>query len=601
MDRRERLHSWLAIALLIAVPMAVCFPIAGHPPVYDDHLLLGGNADILEGRTPLGGAFGRPYWGSSPEAALNEIYRPLAIASLGADARLAGSGPAGMHVTALLLHAANVLLVYMMVTLLFGRRAMAFLTALLFSVHPIVLEVVAPLSGRSDLLAAFFLLSASCLVLIFARGDGWKAHAALCGVILACAAGVLSKEHVAVAPLVLGALLLALDPAPRRSRIAMAMGGAAAGVLAAVALRGQVLGYLWRTGAPLDPQTAYLAWVGNPLLEAGIVPRLLTAAKIAGKAVGLLFFPAGQSADYCYDQIAVEQGPGGPAAWLGVGLIVACGAALLKWRRRRPVLWIAIAWAGLTFLLTSNAVIPIGAIFAERFLYLPAAGASLAVAALLWSAASGGAGTRRRRFAAGAGLLLAGVWIGLFLDRRSDWSSDLSLFSATAEASPRCARGHSNHGLALQRDGRLDEATAAYERALAIAPGLTGTGIALTGALLELNRSEEAVDAARRAARSAGDDPGARRVLADLLVAAGLSAIDAGDDRRFLATTEAAAAIDPSHATAHFNLALHAYRARDPERARRHTRDAQAAGYVLPKGFLEAVGLKEEGPPIAGR
>ena len=580
----------LTAALLLAIPLVIGLPIVGHPPVFDDHLLLGGNADILEGHRPAREALFRRYWGSAPEASLNEIYRPIAIASLAADALLAGSGPRGMHVTALLLHGFNTLLVYCLVTLLFQRRMTALLAALFFSIHPIVLEVVAPLSGRADLLAAFFLLAASCLAILFVRGSGWPATLALVGAAVASALGVLSKEHVLTAPLVLGSLLLAAGLGTERRRILIAIGGSAAGVLAALALRVGVLGYLWRSGPPLDPQTAYVAWIGNPLLETGFISRLLTVARVVPKAMGLLLLPLRQSADYCYDQIAVERGSPSLVSLLGLGLTIACVAALLLWRRRHPVLWAGLAWGVLTFLLTSNAVVPIGALFAERFLYLPAIGSSLAIGALFERIARSGKG--RPLVATAAASILAILYIALFINRTADWSSDGALFAATARSSPRCARGHSNHGLTLQREGRLEEATVEYQRALEIAPGLTGAGISLTGSLLDLDRSDEAAAAARRTAETAGDDVTARRLLADLLVAAGLRAIEAGDEHRFLVTTETAAAIDPGHGTAQFNLALHAYRAKDLEAARRHTRDAIQAGYKLPDGFLKAVGLE---------
>jgi len=600
MSRPQWRSQGLAAALLLAIPLVIGFPIVGHPPVFDDHLLLGGNADILEGRLTALDAFFRRYWGSPPEAALNELYRPVAIASLAADARLAGSGPRGMHVTALLLHAFNTLLVYCLVTLLFRRRLTAFLAALFFSIHPIVLEVLAPLSGRADLLAGFFLLAASCLAILFVRGNGWPSMLALAGSIIASSLGVLSKEHVLTAPLVLGALLLATGLGPeRRGRILIAIGGSAAGVLAALALRVGVLGYLFRSGLPSDPQTAYLAWVGNPLLETGVIPRLLTVARIVPKALGLLLLPLRQSADYCYDQIAVEEGLPGLVSLLGLGIVIACAAALLLWRRRHPALWAGLAWGVLTFLLTSNALVPIGALFAERFLYLPAIGSCLAIGALLERIARSGKG--RPLVATAAASILAVLYIALFINRTPDWSSDGALFAATARSSPLCARGHSNHGLTLQREGRLEEATVAYERALAIAPGLTGAGISLTGSLLELDRSDEAAVVARKTAATAGGDAAARRLLADLLVTAGLRAIDAGDDHRFLVTTEAAAAIDTGHGTAHFNLALHAYRMKDLEAARRHTRDALQAGYNLPEGFLKAVGMEDDQAPVLAR
>ena len=597
MDRHGWRSSGLAIALLIAIPLAVGSPIIGHPPVFDDHLLLGGNADLLEGRLPARETFFRRYWGSAPEATLNELYRPVTIASLVLDARLFGSGPAGMHATALLLHAINTLLVFWLVTLLFHRRRTALLTALLFSVHPIVLEALAPISGRSDLLAAAFLLTASCLAVVFVRGEGPRAAVALAGTVAACALGVLSKEHVVTAPLVLAALLpIAVQDAGRRSRTIIACCCAAAGTGGALWLRTGVLGYLWRSGLPPDPQTAYLAWVGNPLFGTGTVSRLLTVAGIVPKALMLLLFPLRQSADYCYNQIPVEEGLPGPASLLGLGVTIVCVAALLLWRRRHPAIWVALAWGALTWLLTSNALVPIGALFAERFLYLPAIGSCLVVAALLDRIAE-----RRRVLAVVSAIVLAILAATIFTIRRSDWSSDEALFAATARSSPGCARGHSNHGLTLQRQGRLPEAAAEYARALDIAPGLTGAGISLTGSLLEMDRPEEAVSVARSTAQAAGDDATTRRLLADQLVAAGLRAIDAGDDRRFLVTTEAAAAIDPGHGTAHFNLALHAYRAGDIERARMHTRDALGAGYALPAGFLEAVGIQPDGTPVQGR
>jgi tetratricopeptide (TPR) repeat protein len=360
-----------------------------------------------------------------------------------------------------------------------------------------------------------------------------------------------------------------------------------------------VLGYLWRSGSPADPQAAYLAWVGNPLLETGMVSRLLTVAAIVPRGLALLFFPARQSADYCYNQIPVEEGVPGLLSLVGIGVTMAGVAALLLWRRRHPAIWLALAWGALTWLLTSNALVPIGAIFAERFLYLPAIGSSLVIAALLDRAAA--RGQRLRVLATAAGVILVLVSAALFTLRRADWSSDEAIFAATAASSPRCARAHSNHGLTLQRQGRLQEATAAYERALAIAPGLTGTGLSLTSCLLDLDRFEAAAEAARSTALRAEADVAARRLLADLLVTAGLRAIDAGDDRRFLVATEAAAAVDPDHATAHFNLALHAYRAGHLEQARLHTRDALRAGYKLPEGFLKAVGMEADQAPVPGR
>ena len=87
-------------------------------------------------------------------------YRPVITLSYMLDYSIWRLRPAGYHLTNILFHAANCLVVYLVVFFLSGNLFISFLTALLFAIHPIHTESVAWISGRTDIIASlFFFLS----------------------------------------------------------------------------------------------------------------------------------------------------------------------------------------------------------------------------------------------------------------------------------------------------------------------------------------------------------------------------------------------------------------------------------------------------------
>ncbi|MEI6637564.1 MAG: hypothetical protein WCO99_13420, partial [Planctomycetota bacterium] len=98
-----------------------------------------------------------------------DFNRPVHLASLMLDAAVWGREPFGYHLTSILLHAANVVLLWLLVrdVLARGRGSGAtpqaivpMLAALLFAVHPVVVEAVCEPTFREDLLAAAFTFTA---------------------------------------------------------------------------------------------------------------------------------------------------------------------------------------------------------------------------------------------------------------------------------------------------------------------------------------------------------------------------------------------------------------------------------------------------------
>lgn len=98
-------------------------------------------------------------------------YRPLTLLSFYSDKFLWDFTPSFMHLENMVLHAANAVMTYFIACRVFANntfksRAMPLICALLFALHPINTESVNWISGRTDLLATFFVLL-SCRILIW--------------------------------------------------------------------------------------------------------------------------------------------------------------------------------------------------------------------------------------------------------------------------------------------------------------------------------------------------------------------------------------------------------------------------------------------------
>ena len=223
-------RPWLPVALAaVAAAMAalVYLNALNNPFVYDDHRVVLENYSIRD-LSNLRALF------------LNDVFRPVVNISYALDYARSGLAPAGFHLTSLLLHMANVVLLFVLVRVLAGdARAMryvpaadpaaaadrtnhraAFASAAVWAVHPLMTQAVGYVSGRSELLCALFMLTSFlCLhAWLFRGGAAWLA-AGIASWMLALA----SKEVAVMLPVVLvvyGTLLLPREDGDIRRRLA---------------------------------------------------------------------------------------------------------------------------------------------------------------------------------------------------------------------------------------------------------------------------------------------------------------------------------------------------------------------------------------------
>ncbi|MBI3447961.1 MAG: tetratricopeptide repeat protein [Acidobacteria bacterium] len=446
------------------------------------------------------------YWAGAHGPA--DLYRPITILSLALNRAVTGEGAAGYHVVNALLHglvSGAVVLLAMALGLPGGAGLAA---GLLFAAHPVHVEAVAPVVGRSELLAALSVLAAWLVHLRARRGAGaFAATIALFGV------GLLSKENAIVFP-ALAALAAVAPPhedragRPSRSRRLELAGLAllAGGYVAARAA-------LVPAASMIDPRS-------NVYASAGGATRLLTSVGVLGRYLGLLVFPRTLSADYSYRQIEAIGSPLDPLFLASAAAHVALLAAGLLLLRRGRLSGLGILIYLVAILPASNLLVPTGTQMAERLLYLPSVGLCLAVAALFGEPPLSSRPALRRA-GVGALALAIALFAARTVERNRDWSDQLTLFSRTAATSPRSAKVHFNYGHALGERGDHEAAIVEYRRALEIQGDLAEARHNLGRELLDRGDVRGAIDEIGAAARLDAALPDVRSDLGLALARAG--------------------------------------------------------------------------------
>ena len=415
---------------IAALALACYANTLGNGFVFDDSAYLA--SDAVRGLA-LGELFGASWMGL-------ELYRPLTLLSLGLDFQLFGAAPWGYHLTNVLLHAVNSLLLYALARDLFGEDRAALWAALLYASHPLQTEVVAWVSARGDLLASLLSLSA----LLAHRRRRVLAYLLYAG---AC----LSKETAMILP-------VALFLVDSREGI-VAWGkrhwGYGAALLGVLALR-----WLALADAPAGPVST------NFLADLGPWQRLGTAVAILPRYLLLIVAPLHLSADYSYASIPPVASPWD--LWFIAGL--ACVAALvaLPWVARSRFLVFASAFFAACLLPVANLLFLAPSGMAERYLHL-----AMIPVALTWGWA-GQCWLRRspgqRRLIWVVALCAVVLGSARTIVRNRDWHSDGRLFAAVLARYPDNARAHDNLAFAYYQQGQYARAFHHYQRAVAIQP-----------------------------------------------------------------------------------------------------------------------------------
>jgi hypothetical protein len=193
---------WTALALVLTTAV-VYLPVRRYGFVnWDDLRLVASNPHLAHGLT-----FQSVRWALT--TTYDGYWTPFTWLSRLFDVSVFGLAPGGHHVTNVLIHLANVLLLGIVLWRMTGRVARSWSVAALFALHPIHVESVAWISERKDVLSATGFLLTLWAYHVYARRGGGRRYAIVAAMMCVSA---LAKPMVVTLP----AVLLLVDVWPLR-------------------------------------------------------------------------------------------------------------------------------------------------------------------------------------------------------------------------------------------------------------------------------------------------------------------------------------------------------------------------------------------------
>jgi tetratricopeptide (TPR) repeat protein len=413
-------------------------------------------------------------------------WHPLTSLSHVIDVELFGLAPRGHHAVSLALHAANAVLVLLVLAGWSGAWWRSAVVAGLFALHPLRVESVAWVSERKDVLCAFFFL--------LALGAGRLARerptaGRRAAVVVFAALALLSKPMAVTLPFVI--ILLDVFPLGDRG----AAGRTEAASWAAIRKRAATHWPLFALAAASAFATLAAQRASGGIVSFAHVPfgdRLANAAVSYWTYIAQTIRPVDLAVFY----------PFGRPPPLALALLAGAAIAAVTWvalaqRRRRPHLALGWLWYVGMFVPVVGIVQVGGQSHADRYTYLPSVG--LLVAAV-WGAADLAPRRRRARIALAAAAVAAIAALSMATARQvARWRDTRTLFTHALAVTDDNWVAHLYLGDVELREGRVDDAVPHFIESLRLAPHLPETYNKLGAALGAQGHNEDAVDLFRQA------------------------------------------------------------------------------------------------------
>lgn len=441
MDKTNSRYRSVCICLLLIVVSVIAFEHVRENDFlrYDDNRYIVTNQHVHEGLTVASfkWAFSKPHF---------YMWHPVTTLSYLVEYELFGLDPFWYHLTNLMIHIANSVLLFWVLKGMTGRVWASAFAAAVFAVHPLQVESVAWVAERKNVLSGFFWI---LTVGAYARYTRRPKVGRYVVVLLIFCFGLMSKPTVIALPFV----LLLLDywplcrPGLRRLIVEKIPLFVLSGVLSVITFIAQ------KGGATLT--------LGEHL---GVLIRLSNALVSYVKYIGKIFCPNDLAVLYPH---AGRMLPG----WQWTGaliLLVAISVLVLRLRRQRRYLIVGWLWY-LGTLVPVIGLIQSGAqAMADRYIYLPLVGIAVMVG---WG--TGDIVTRWRQVRIPAVILAGAVVVGMVFGTRMQvryWESDLFLFEHCLEVTKDNYVMHDVYGSSLGEDGRLEESEHHLRKSLEIHP-----------------------------------------------------------------------------------------------------------------------------------
>jgi len=542
----------IPVILLILITTVLFANTLKNSFVWDDRDLVVENIYIRSARyIPF--LLSPSYW-KRQEVETSGQYRPIRSLSFVFDYGLWKLNPAGYHLTNLLLHIVNVILVYFLMNYLWQPRRLPplplatyevakgnmllnlpFLTALFFAIHPAHVESIAWIKSRQDLFASIFFLSALFLFINYIKEEVSRRRAifyfaACISFILA----LLSKEAAVIFPFVLVLYALCFSMKPDYKKIMVRVLPFFAIVVLYFLFKANVLGRLVSMGH------------GHKI---GLYPNILTVFMTLGYYIKILVFPFDLNVEHAF---LVPGSLFEVPVFFSVILLLVCLVAAIKTFKESRLAFFAMLWIFITLAPVSNIIFLSARPIAEQRLYIPSLGFCIILAMAVTALSR-----VRLKFMPNAMVKYfpALVFMPLFyfysvgvVERNLDWRNELTLWSRTVHSSPNSTRAHNNLGKAYSDIGRHEEAIGLYKKALELYPAHANAYYNLGRAYSDLGDPDRAIESYKKVIEIRPDYASAYNNIATEYKQLGM--LQESED-----FYNKALEVDPEYERGHYNLA----------------------------------------------
>ena len=549
-DTRAPGRDWRTGLICLGLALATVAAFSGlvHAEFikFDDRQYVTDNPHVTSGLT-----WANVKWAFTTGYASN--WHPLTWISHMCDVQLFGLRPGGHHLVNVLLHAANTVLLFLLLRYLTGRIGASAIVAALFGLHPLHVESVAWVAERKDVLSTLFFLLTIWAYARYARACApvaaepglWVGSGELAGSPTAApnlgrgtrvgfyslalalfASGLMSKPMLVTLP----CLLCLLDwwPLGRLTRVSNVPGSLRSLIL-------EKIPFFGLTAA--SSVVTYLAQAGSHSVTTGLPFRMRATNAVVSylKYVGKVLWPSKLAIFYPHPdtRYGLPASPGYPASeqwppWLvllGFLVLVAVSGWALVGARRRPWLFTGWFWY-LGMLVPVIGLVQVGMqSLADRYSYVPSIGLLLAA---VWGAAELGersALARKALMPIALGVVVAcfvathqqtGFWrnnavlfehalavtrhnavaecnVGEDLAQQGKLALAQGHFRAAQKDDPRNPLAYLDLGIAFELEGKPDQALPQYQATVKLRPWSVPARLRLAGVLAALNQREDAL------------------------------------------------------------------------------------------------------------
>ncbi len=443
----ERTPRLRLLGLIVAATAFLYLPCLRFGFVYDDPILIVTNPRLTSWSF-VPSYFQHHFWFNVSET--GSYYRPLVLVWLRLNYALFGAKPAFWHASTLLVHLAAVILVYFLLHRTFQDTFTVAVATAVFALHPAHIESVAWISGVSEPLMAVCIFGSLLFWLSYREQ---KQTSFLIAALAVFATGLLVKETAAIALALVFVYSFALNH--EEGVVARSRRGLRDCLLFAIVLAVYLVAR-WRV-LRFEYSPAVRPW-------SAVIANL---PRVSWFYIKHLFWPVRLSAIYDFELSH-------SSSWILPALVILAVAGLVAYTARRSsILFIALAWIVLPLAPAIAGVVAFDAhdYVHDRYLYLPALGVGLVLAAALRRLRAG----KRLVFGQPAARTMVAI---LFLaalgyateTQLAPWTNNLTLFTRAVAVAPRNPVAYEHLAFELYKRGDPMAAINLYKKSVSLDP-----------------------------------------------------------------------------------------------------------------------------------